>query len=122
MRYQVKRPDPSIPQPPRLLSTKAAAQLLGVSPATLRSWRLRGQGPAWIDLGPSPGDMVRVKVKNGRSINDVLGQTPTANLSPAFDQMDQTLDNEILYRLGMPQYARGVAGSSQVATELALVE
>lgn len=59
MRYQVKRPDPSIPQPPRLLSTKAAAQLLGVSPATLRSWRLRGQGPAWIDLGPSPGDMVR---------------------------------------------------------------
>jgi hypothetical protein len=70
----------------------------------------------------SPGDMVRVKVKNGRSINDVLGQTPTANLSPAFDQMDQTLDNEILYRLGMPQYARGVAGSSQVATELALVD
>lgn len=70
----------------------------------------------------SPGDMVRVKVKNGRSISDVIGQTPTANLSPAFDQMDQTLDNEILYRLGMPQYSRGVAGTSQVATELALVD
>jgi hypothetical protein len=70
----------------------------------------------------SPGDMVRLKVKNGRSVGDVLGQTPTATLSPAFDQMDQTLDNEILYRLGMPQYSRGVAGSSQVATELALVD
>lgn len=70
----------------------------------------------------SPGDVVRAKVKNGRSIADVIGQTPTSTLSPAFDQMDQTLDNEILYRLGMPQYARGVAGSSQVATELALVD
>jgi hypothetical protein len=70
----------------------------------------------------SPGDMVRVKVKNGRSIGDVIGQTPTSVLSPAFDQMDQTLDNEILYRLGMPQYSRGVAGTSQVATELALVD
>lgn len=70
----------------------------------------------------SPGDILRLKVKNGRSVNDVLGQTPTATLSPAFDQMDQTLDNEILYRLGMPQYSRGVAGASQVATELALVD
>lgn len=70
----------------------------------------------------SPGDVVRVKVKNGRTVSDVMGQTPTAMLSPAFDQMDQTLDNEILYRLGMPQYSRGVAGSSQVATELALVD
>jgi hypothetical protein len=70
----------------------------------------------------SPGDMVRIKVKNGRSVSDVIGQTPTAVLSPAFDQMDQTLDNEILYRLGMPQYSRGVAGTSQVATELALVD
>lgn len=70
----------------------------------------------------SPGDVVRVKVKNGRTVNDVMGQTPTASLSPAFEQMDQTLDNEILYRLGMPQYSRGVAGASDVATELALVD
>ncbi len=70
----------------------------------------------------SPGDTVRVKIKNGRTVNDVLGQTPTASLSPSFEQMDQTLDNEILYRLGMPQYSRGVAGASEVATELALVD
>lgn len=33
-----------------LLSTPDAAALLGVSPATLRSWRMRGQGPPYKQL------------------------------------------------------------------------
>jgi uncharacterized protein YjcR len=42
-----------------LYRTSEAAKLLGVSTATLRSWRMRNQGPAWIDLGSEPGTMVR---------------------------------------------------------------
>jgi hypothetical protein len=42
-----------------LLRTSDAAKLLGVSTPTLRSWRLRGQGPAWIDLGSERGTIVR---------------------------------------------------------------
>lgn len=31
--------------PRELLDTRAAAKILGVKPATLRSWRHRGKGP-----------------------------------------------------------------------------
>jgi hypothetical protein len=34
-----------------LLTDKQAAPLLGVEPATLRSWRCRGIGPAYVKLG-----------------------------------------------------------------------
>lgn len=34
-----------------LIDTRQAASLLGVSPETLRAWRVRGQGPAWHKLG-----------------------------------------------------------------------
>lgn len=70
----------------------------------------------------SPGDVVSFKGKNGRRASEVLGQTPTAALSPSFSSIDQKLDNEIMFRLGMPQYTRGVAGASNIATELALVD
>jgi len=70
----------------------------------------------------SPGDVVTFKGKNGRRASEVLGQTPTAALSPSFSSIDTNLDNEIMFRLGMPQYTRGVAGTSNIATELALVD
>lgn len=31
----------------KLLSTPEAASLMGIQPATLRSWRLRGRGPPY---------------------------------------------------------------------------
>lgn len=31
----------------RPITTTEAAKVLGLSPATLRSWRMRGQGPAY---------------------------------------------------------------------------
>jgi len=34
-----------------LIDTAQAAEILNVSPATLRSWRLRGYGPAYYKLG-----------------------------------------------------------------------
>jgi Helix-turn-helix domain len=41
---------PSMP----LLTDKQAAPLLGVAPATLRSWRCHGIGPAYVKLGLGP--------------------------------------------------------------------
>lgn len=40
--------------PRRPLTTPEAAAILGVAPATLRSWKLRGQGPDFIQPG-GPG-------------------------------------------------------------------
>lgn len=70
----------------------------------------------------SPGDIFAPELKNGASIKDAIGQTPTAALSPSFTTAKQALEQEIMFRLGMPQYTRGIAGSSDVATELALID
>jgi hypothetical protein len=37
-----------------LLTDKQASPLLGVEPATLRSWRCRGIGPPYVKLGLGP--------------------------------------------------------------------
>jgi predicted site-specific integrase-resolvase len=37
--------------PPKLLNETAAAELLGIAPATLRRWRVKGAGPAYIKVG-----------------------------------------------------------------------
>lgn len=34
-----------------LLTTSAAAKLLGIKPQTMRAWRLTGRGPAYVRLG-----------------------------------------------------------------------
>ena len=70
----------------------------------------------------SPGDILDIELKNGASLRDAIGQTPTASLSPSFSTAKQSLEQEIMFRLGMPQYTRGIAGSSDVATELALID
>lgn len=35
------------------IDSLTAAQMLGISPATLRIWRVRGLGPPFIKLGPA---------------------------------------------------------------------
>jgi Helix-turn-helix domain len=42
-----------------LLAERAAAALLGVAPATLRSWRCRGIGPDYIKMGRGVRSPVR---------------------------------------------------------------
>lgn len=37
----------------RLLDTPAAADVLGISPETMRKWRHRGIGPAYVQLSRS---------------------------------------------------------------------
>lgn len=41
-----------------LLSSAEAAASLGISPVTLKIWRCKGKGPAFIKLGSSPRDRV----------------------------------------------------------------
>lgn len=69
-----------------------------------------------------PWDLVDLKMKQGRSMADSMSPSPTPSLSPAFDSMSKDLTEEILFRLGMPQYARGMTGQAEVATELALAD
>lgn len=40
-----------LPDPSPLLCERAAAQLLGVTPSCLRSWRARHAGPPYVRLG-----------------------------------------------------------------------
>lgn len=40
--------------PNRMLSNAEAALLLGIAPNTLKFWRHRGKGPAFIKLSDSP--------------------------------------------------------------------
>ena len=45
---------------PRLLTTAAAAQILGVKPFTLQAWRGRGKGPAYVRVS---ANRVRYRVE-----------------------------------------------------------
>lgn len=44
-----------------LLTSKEAAAILGIHPATLDGWRSRKTGPVWIKLGKKPRSPVRYK-------------------------------------------------------------
>jgi len=75
-----------------------------------------------VATATSPGDVVRLMGKNAAGLSDIIGQTPTASLLPEFADIRDRIENTIQFVLGIPDYARGVAGSSEVATELALVD
>lgn len=55
----------------RLLETVEAAALLGVSAATLPTWRSRGRGPAFVKVGGSiryrRGDLLRYRESQTRT-------------------------------------------------------
>lgn len=44
--------DPRIPEL-RMVSTNEAAEILSLHPVTLRQWRSRGIGPAWVKVSPN---------------------------------------------------------------------
>ena len=43
----------------KLMNTEDAAEYLGVSPATMRAWRVRGKGPRFCKPIKGKGGMVR---------------------------------------------------------------
>jgi len=75
-----------------------------------------------VSEATSPGDVVRLHGKNAAPLAEILGQTPTSSLTPEFSQIRDRIESSIQFVLGIPEYARGVAGTTEVATELALVD
>lgn len=67
-----------------------------------------------------PGQMLPINAKAKVGIDQVLGQTPVPTLPIEWDRSTQRLEELIEFVLGMPAYARGQVGQSDVATELAL--
>jgi predicted DNA-binding transcriptional regulator AlpA len=43
----------------QMRTEREAAKFLGLAAATLRSWRCRGIGPAYVKMGPGPKSPVR---------------------------------------------------------------
>ena len=60
----------------RLLNDKEAAQKLGVTPATLRSWRCRGIGPSFVKMGLGKKSPVRYSVADIGAFVDQCRQVP----------------------------------------------
>lgn len=58
-----------------LLTDKEAAPLLGVAPATLRSWRCRGIGPAYVKFAGLRGG-VRYDVRDIAEFRERCRHTP----------------------------------------------
>tara|TARA_R110002020_G_scaffold3690_2_gene16355 strand:+ start:5423 stop:7237 length:1815 start_codon:yes stop_codon:yes gene_type:complete len=69
-----------------------------------------------------PGAMINIQGKQNAPLRDIIGQTPTAALSPSFDKMRDRAMRIVEFVLGIPQYSRGVVGVSDVATEVALAD
>lgn len=75
-----------------------------------------------VSTATSPGDVVRLHGKNASPLGDILGMTPTSSMVPEFGMIRDRIESTVQFVLGIPEYARGVAGTSEVATELALVD
>lgn len=67
-----------------------------------------------------PGQYVGIKLPQNVSVNDVMGSTPTPQLPVDWDKCMAELTGLVEFVLGLPAYARGDLGQSDVATELAL--
>lgn len=69
-----------------------------------------------------PGAHVRANVKNGRSIGDIIAQTPTPNLPPNWQAARARIERMIEFVLAMPKFLRGETGNADLATEAALAD
>lgn len=69
-----------------------------------------------------PMDVASLAIRDSAPLTAVIGSTPVPNISPSFDKMRKETRGNIEFILGLPQYQRGATGTSEVATELALVD
>jgi predicted DNA-binding transcriptional regulator AlpA len=70
--------------PGRLLNDNEAAEQLGVSPATLRSWRCRGIGPNYVKMGSGKKSAVRYSASDIDQFIAQCRQVPF--MRPAFGE------------------------------------
>lgn len=73
-----------------------------------------------MEMTDGPGMVVPVAAKPGIGIDQILGRTPTPTLPIEWGRSRDNVDSNIQSTLGLPSYARGEVGQSDVATELAL--
>jgi len=69
-----------------------------------------------------PGAVLRINGIEKAPLRDILGQTPTPQISPNWNQLRDRIVQTIEFILGLPQYQRGVVGVADVATEVALAD
>jgi len=80
------------------------------------------QAMAALRNAVSPGMMVQLNGRHNVPLQDIIGQTPTPQLSPSFDKMRARCIEIIEFVLGIPAYTRGAVGTTDVATEVALAD
>lgn len=68
-----------------------------------------------------PGKAWFLKAKSQFPLDQIITFTRSPGLVPSFPAMRERATQIIEFTLGLPQYQRGVAGTSAVATDLALV-
>jgi hypothetical protein len=69
-----------------------------------------------------PMDTVSFRTTQPVAIDNVIGFTKTPDVLVNFEIMRERCNSTINYILGFPEYARGKTNTSEVATELALVD
>jgi hypothetical protein len=75
-----------------------------------------------MEMADGPGMVIPLAANPGIGVNEVLGVTPMPTLPAEFGRSRNTIENNIQFTLGLPSYARGEVGQSDVATELALTD
>lgn len=94
-------------------------------PATVIHEGLVDDPDAFTDAYESidgPGQAISLSAKPRVSISEVLGHTPVPSLAVEWNSAEDRLESIIEFVLGLPAYARGEVGQSDVATELALTD
>jgi hypothetical protein len=77
---------------------------------------------AMANASSKPGQIIQVALAQGKTIQDVISQTPLSGPSTTFAVMRERLVQLLEMVLGMPEYMRGGTGNTEVATELALAD
>lgn len=68
-----------------------------------------------------PGDVSAFTLKDNKSFDAAITYSQTPTLSPTFSDIREKQKENITFRQGLPEYARGVATGSELATELSLI-
>ena len=67
-----------------------------------------------------PGRILRIKLRNGVNLNDVMGVIPLANSPGEWGRSMECAKDNLGAILALPGYARGSLGQTELATEVAL--
>lgn len=67
-----------------------------------------------------PHDVITLAAQPRATINDIMGHTPVAQMPVEWSRMTGSLLDSVANTLGIPSYARGSVGNTDVATEAAL--